>query len=169
VIEQLFSVYGQHISAEQSIPMKEAIVGANVRLADERAARSAEEMRAKPLTEEARAKLSPEQQRTGELMKSDENRAQLELMCEQMLKRSTAITAEDMRAGREFSKKRKAAWALLGKREQKAAGGEMAAKRAKGKAKLTTDPFSTARGEQRKAKEAAGLAQMEAEAGPPTP
>ena len=37
VIEQLFSVYGQHISPEQSMTLKESIVGANVRLADERA------------------------------------------------------------------------------------------------------------------------------------
>ena len=126
-------------------------------------------MRAKPLTPEARAKLPEAQQHSGELMKSDVNRAQLELMCEQMLKRSTAITAEDMKAGRAFAKKRKASWVLLGMREQKAAGGVMAAKRAKGTAKLTTDTFSTARGEKRKAKEAACLAEAEAEAGPPSP
>jgi hypothetical protein len=54
---------------------------------------------------------------------------------------------------------------LLGIREQKAAGGVMAAKRAKGTAKLTTDTFSTVRGEKRRAKEAAFLAEAEAEAG----
>jgi hypothetical protein len=41
----------------------------------------------------------------------------------------------------------------------------MAAKRAKGTAKLTTDTFSTVRGEKRRAKEAAFLAEAEAEAG----
>ena len=165
VIEQLFSVYGQHIAPGQSIGLKEGIVGANMRLADERAERSAEAMRAKPLTPEARAKLPEAQQHSGELLKSDENRAQLELMCEQMLKRAKAITAADIKAGHAFSKKRKASWVLLGIREQKAAGGVMAAKRAKGTAKLTTDTFSTVRGEKRRAKEAAFLAEAEAEAG----
>ena len=164
MIEQLFSVYGQHIAPGQSIGLKEGIVGANMRLADERAERSAETMRAKPLTPEARAKLPEAQQHSGELLKSDENRAQLELMCEQMLKRAKAITAADIKAGHAFSKKRKASWVLLGIREQKAAGGVMAAKRAKGTAKLTTDTFSTVQGEKRRAKEATFLAEAEAEA-----
>ena len=56
-------------------------------------------------------------------------------MCEQMLKRMKAATAEDVAAGHAFAVKRKAAWKLLGKREQKAAGGKMEAKRAKGTAK----------------------------------
>jgi hypothetical protein len=164
VIEQLFSVYGQHIQPEQSMGLKESIVGANVRQADERVERMQEGMRAKPLTPAAREKLSAEQQHSGELMASDENRKQLELMCEQLLKRMKSTTAEDVAAGHAFAVKRKAAWKLLGKREQKAAGGMMGAKRAKGTAKVTTDPFSSARGEKRKADEASWLKEQEAAA-----
>ena len=165
VIEQLFSVYGQHVRPGQSMGLKEGIVGANVRLADERNERMEEGMRAKPLTPAAREKLSGAQQHSGELKKSDETRKQLERMCEQMLKRMKAASAEELVAGHAFTLKRKAAWKLLGKREQKAAAGAMAAKRAKGTAKLTTDTFSTVRGEKRRAKEAAYLAEAEAEAG----
>jgi hypothetical protein len=169
VIEQLFSVYGQHINAEQSIALKEAIVAAVLRLADERGARTAEEMRATPLTPEARAKLPAAQAHTGELGKNDESLAQLELMCEQMLKRMRATTAADVAAGAAFTKKRKQRWELLGKHEQKAAGGAMAAMRAKGYAQLTTDPISSARGEKRKQKEAEYLAAAQAEASPRPP
>jgi hypothetical protein len=164
VIEQLFSVYGQHVRPGQSMGLKEGIVAANVRQADERNERMEEGMRAKPLTPAARAKLSGAQQHSGELMKSDETRKQLERMCQQMLKRMKAATAEDMVAGHAFAKKRKAAWKLLGKREQKAAAGVMAARRVNGTAKPTTDTFSTARGEKRKVDEAEWLKQKEAEA-----
>ena len=86
-----------------------------------------------------------------------------------MLKRMKATTAEDVKAAAAFTKKRKARWELLGKHEQKAAGGAMAAKRAKGTATLTTDTISSVRGEKRKASEAAYLAEAEAEASPRPP
>ena len=169
VIEQLFSVYGQHIQTEQSMALKEAIVAAVLRLAGERAERTAEGMRAKPLTPAKRAMLPAAQAHTGELGKNDENLAQLELMCSQMLKRMRSTTAADVAAGATFTAKRKARWELLAKHEQKAAAGAMAAKRAKGTAKLTTDTYSTVRGEKCKANEAAYLAEAEAEASPRPP
>ena len=169
MIEQLFSVYGQHINAEQSMALKEAIVAAVMRLAGERAERTAEGMRAKPLTPAKRAMLPAAQAHTGELGKNDENLAQLELMCSQMLKRMRSTTAADVAAGATFTAKRKARWELLAKHEQKAAAGAMAAKRAKGTAKLTTDTYSTVRGEKCKANEAAYLAEAEAEASPRPP
>ena len=164
MLEQKFSVYGQHASAEQGIALKEAIVAANVRLGSEREARRAESMRAKPLSAESRAKLPPEQQKTGELQRSEDNRKQLVLMTEQLLKRSEALTKEGLKSGAAFAKKRKTNWEMLALREAKAANGERVAKRQAGRAVMTTDPFSTLRGEKRRLKESAYQAQAEAEA-----
>ena len=86
-------------------------------------------------------------------------------MCEQMLKRMKATTAEDVAGWAcirgEAQGSMEAAW----KARAEGCWRVMAAKRAKGTAKLTTDTFSTVRGEKRRAKEAAFLAEAEAEAG----
>ena len=74
-------------------------------------------------------------------------------MTEQLLKRSEALTKEGLKAGAAFAKKRKTNWEMLALREAKATNGERVAKRQAGRAVMTTDPFSTLRGEKRKLKE----------------
>ena len=52
---------------------------------------------------------------------------------------------------------------MLALREAKAANGERVAKRQAGRTVMTTDPFSTLRGEKRRQKESAYQAQAEAD------
>ena len=140
----------------------------SVRRAFDRAARRDESMRAKPLTEEARAKLSSsEAQRTGELDKSDRSRSQLTKMSEQLLARMKAATPDQIKKGDAFSKKRQRSWDLLAKREAKALAGTMAAKRAKGTKKKPSDGYSEFRGELRKRKERDYNEEAEEAASPP--
>ena len=167
VLEQIFSVYGNHVETEQSMKLKEAIVTSNVRLAPDRVARSAEEMRAKVLTEAARAKLSSRAKKTGALDKSDVNTKQLTKMCEQMLHRSKQWTLAGIKKGDAFAAQREKSWKLLSLREKKATGGKMKAARAKGRAQPVADPFGHVRGEKRKKREQAYLDEAQGRTSPP--
>ena len=160
-LEQVFSVYGQHVRKAQSMPLKEAIVMLNVRLAGERTARCHESLRAKPLTSAQRAALNPKQQHSGEIVKSDETRAQLVLMCEQLILRMSRTTLDDFRRGAVFAKKRKISWVLLGLREKKKMKGSMYKKRKAGRIQLPTGLFAVRRAEKSHAQQAQYMLEAE--------
>ena len=151
-LEQLFSVYGQHINTEQGMALKEAIVQANERLRTEREARRCEDLRAKPLTVDARDKLPQKRKETGELVKSDKNRNQLALLCEQLLVRMQSEPI-DLNLGAKFAKARQLSWELMKRREQAAFDALLQAKRVAGNKRRHTDLFGTVRDEIRRKRE----------------
>ena len=166
-LEQIFSVYGNHVETEQSMKLKESIVTSNVRLMPDRAKRAAVEMRAKELTEAKRAKLSSRKQKTGALDKSDVSKKQLVAMCQQMLRRSKQTTLEGIKKGDAFALKREKSWDMLTLREKKAMDGVMKAARAKGRAQPVADPFGHVRGEKRKKMEQTYLDEAQGSTSPP--
>ena len=158
-LEQGFSIYGQHVEAEQGADLKEAIVAASKSLQEERQARMSADFRVPKVSTKAKERYEEEKEARAaegdseELKRDSENRTQLLARATSLLERmgtedmeeaGDAATVAGMTAAA-FGRERKTSWKLLYLREAKALEGEMKEKREKGRAKLTADPFGRGR------------------------
>lgn len=174
-LESGFSVYGQHVAAEQSSELKEAIVNLTNRRQPEREARKSKDMRTAKVSEKAQKRYEQErddraaQGLTEDLSRDSVSRKQLISRGQTLLARMEAAEErcaptcpEIGRTATDFRKRRNREWELLFKREAKAQEGEMRSKRQKGRAQLTQDAYGRVRGLLRARKEASYLAKAQA-------